>query len=308
MQEVVNLEEFNSEFDDYNSNLAQNRYGELNLVFSSKRNKKEYLNLVHYEASLRYDEKKKVVNGLLKGYLGGGINERYNATSWLASYANGDFNVYGPNVLSMKHDFPWVATEPEVLTLFYADDAAGRMQIKYLYYDQNKETKGPFTFDMLNSTGNDAYPTFSQQGDKIYFCSDRAGTFDLYEVTIQGTHGTRLESFVNPKNYSIRKMDELSSPYHDKCPYLYGNTLVFVSDRPGGQGGFDIYYSTLEDGRWSPPLNAGSRINTAANEYRPILPDLSNFNYNLMLFSSDRPGGKGGYDLYMTGLTERKYW
>jgi hypothetical protein len=78
--------------------------------------------------------------------------------------------------------------------------------------------------------------------------------------------------------------------------------MVFISDRPGGQGGEDIYYSEYIDGKWSAPINVGPRINTASNEYRPILPDLSNFNYRLMIFSSNRPGGKGGYDLYMTGL------
>ncbi|WP_353718433.1 hypothetical protein [Dyadobacter sp. 676] len=73
----------------------------------------------------------------------------------------------------------------------------------------------------------------------------------------------------------------------------------------GDQGGEDIYYSEYKNGKWSQPVNAGPRINSAYKEYRPILPDLSNFSYHLMLFSSNRPGGKGGYDLYMTGLKER---
>lgn len=159
---------------------------------------------------------------------------------------------------------------------------------------------------MLNSTKDDGYPSFSPEGDKIYFCSNRDGSFDIYELSAPKQESERLtvESLISPKNYELRKIEELSGPYEDKCPYFYNNTLVFVSDRPGGKGGHDIYYSKLESGKWSNPVNAGSRVNTQFDEYRPILPTLTHFSYPLMLFSSDRPGGKGGYDLYMTGLKQ----
>ncbi|MCF0052507.1 hypothetical protein LXM25_20725 [Dyadobacter sp. LJ53] len=78
-----------------------------------------------------------------------------------------------------------------------------------------------------------------------------------------------------------------------------------MSDRPGGVGGSDIYYSKLEGDKWGAPVNAGQRINTAHDEYRPILPAQGHFNYHLLIFSSDRPGGKGGFDLYMTGLIKK---
>lgn len=50
LNEVVALTDFNSEFDDYNSNLPSNKYGQTHLVFSSKRNKKEFLFLVYFPA------------------------------------------------------------------------------------------------------------------------------------------------------------------------------------------------------------------------------------------------------------------
>jgi hypothetical protein len=79
--------------------------------------------------------------------------------------------------------------------------------------------------------------------------------------------------------------------------------MVFASNRPGGSGVFDLYYSILRDGEWSSPVNLGEPINSASDEYRPILGGHIDFNNRYMMFSSNRPGGKGGFDLYYTGVT-----
>jgi hypothetical protein len=78
---------------------------------------------------------------------------------------------------------------------------------------------------------------------------------------------------------------------------------VFSSNRPGGFGGFDIYYSFFRDGEWSTPVNLGAGINKAFDEYRPIVKEMGPaFRNDQLIFSSDRPSGKGGFDLYYTGL------
>lgn len=80
--------------------------------------------------------------------------------------------------------------------------------------------------------------------------------------------------------------------------------MVFVSDRPGGLGGFGIYYSVFNGSTWGTPTNAGTRINTKDDEYRPVFLNNTRemFRYPLIVFSPNRPGGKGGFDLYLTGL------
>ncbi|MEO6286254.1 MAG: hypothetical protein ABIN80_25935 [Dyadobacter sp.] len=304
LEDVVRLDDFNSEYDDYNSDLPSNKSGLTTLTFSSKRDRKDVFNLVSYPAKFSYDKR---LN--LEKYKPDGVQydlfRDTGALEGMINRANGNFNVYGPKTLMFGEDIQDSGQKRNYF-LFFADDSEGNMQIKY-YWNNDKGIEGPFHFDILNSAADDGYPSFSTMGDKIYFSSNRDGNFDIYEITIPRVDGEKItpESLLQPLSYTLRKVEELSSPSDDKCPYFYDGMMTFVSDRPGGLGGQDIYHATYENGKWGPPINAGERVNTSHNEYRPILPRLNNFNYHLMIFSSDRPGGKGGYDLYMTGLEKR---
>ncbi|PWJ57501.1 WD40 repeat protein [Dyadobacter jejuensis] len=81
--------------------------------------------------------------------------------------------------------------------------------------------------------------------------------------------------------------------------------MVFASNRAGGYGGYDLYYSTLTGGKWSEPVNFGATINTEFDEFRPILIDAGvSWNQNMLVFSSNRAGGKGGFDLYFAGVVK----
>lgn len=72
------------------------------------------------------------------------------------------------------------------------------------------------------------------------------------------------------------------------------NRLFFSSDLEGGNGGFDIWYSDLsEDGSFSKPMNF-TAANSADNELSPFWC----MNCQALFFSSDRPGGFGGLDVY----------
>ena len=79
--------------------------------------------------------------------------------------------------------------------------------------------------------------------------------------------------------------------------------MVFTSNRPGGMGGYDLFYSFYENGTWSTPVNFGDKINTPYDEYRPIVKSYGyEFTNDFMIFSSNRPGGQGGFDLYYVGI------
>jgi len=78
--------------------------------------------------------------------------------------------------------------------------------------------------------------------------------------------------------------------------------MVFASNRAGGFGGYDLYYSRWENEQWSTPINFGEKINTSSDEFRPIVREEWEFENDIMIFSSDRQGGAGGFDLYYVGI------
>jgi TolB protein len=87
------------------------------------------------------------------------------------------------------------------------------------------------------------------------------------------------------------------------CPFVTqsGKLLVFASNRAGGFGdtpNLDLYlsYWDASSKQWGEPVNMGAAVNTGANEQCPLL----SANGRELLFVSNRPGGAGGLDLWVT--------
>lgn len=72
-----------------------------------------------------------------------------------------------------------------------------------------------------------------------------------------------------------------------------GETMYFVSTRPGGFGGSDIYVCYKSGSGWSEPVNLGANINTAGNEMFPFMSDEGH-----LYFTSDGHAGLGGLDVF----------
>ena len=76
-----------------------------------------------------------------------------------------------------------------------------------------------------------------------------------------------------------------------------GTKLYVVSDKPGGYGGTDIYFSQKLSQGWTDLVNMGKDINTKGNEMFPFL-----LGDSLLYFSSDGLGGLGGLDVYESSI------
>jgi hypothetical protein len=177
-----------------------------------------------------------------------------------------------------------------------------------LYYLKNRpvygliipDIDGPHPVKLLNTSFDDAYICFDSNLDSAYFVSNKDGNFDIF---LQKRPADKdITSWFNLDYAVSTRADSVNSSSEDKCPMVLKHVMVFSSNRPGGLGGFDLYYSIFRNGKWNSPVNLGPGINSSSDEYRPVPGNHPDFTNQFMMFSSNRPGGKGGFDIYFTGV------
>jgi len=146
--------------------------------------------------------------------------------------------------------------------------------IKESYFDYNiwfvERTKNgwgvPKYLAEINSIEDEYSPSLTEDG-KIYFASARTnsqGYWDVYEAELVDGKYTEPKKSLYPVNTKYRDFDPLISKD--------GSKILFVSDRPRGYGGGDIYLCVKdEDSRWGKPINLGVKVNTNDYEYFPRL-------------------------------------
>jgi outer membrane protein OmpA-like peptidoglycan-associated protein len=205
------------------------------------------------------------------------------------------------------------------------------------------------THDYINSTSSDYAPVISNDEKTLYFTSRRQGSTggkkdndNNYFEDIYVSHKVDGK-WSNPENMGA----PINSEYHEGCIgiskdgkelYIYkeinagdiyvsklkegnkwskpeplspmvntdfyepsvaladsGKTLYFSSNKPGGQGGLDLYMSKKDDkGNWQEAVNLGPEVNTASDEDGPFYDQNTKYLY----FSSAGHKGMGGYDVF----------
>jgi hypothetical protein len=186
-----------------------------------------------------------------------------------------------------------------------SENSAGNLDLMYCknipqYGTVIPVVNGPFPIRLLNTGYDDAYFCFDLNQDSAYFISNPGGNFDIYLKS--RPDGKDIGEWFNSDYSSSVKVDSINSTYDDKCPMVYGKLMVFSSNRPGGLGGYDLYYSVFRNGNWSSPVNFGPKVNSISDDYRPLVGYYDNFTNYYMIFSSNREGSMGGFDLWFTGV------
>ncbi len=303
----TNLIDFNTEFDDYNSDIPI--FGEtFPFCFSSNRNSKGAdFDIVYKLMSVEFSKK----NGNLDIFDNTHSNlsvyiENENIRNAL-NKINSPFDEFGPCLISMGMNYNGTNMNRrfETYIFLYSNNSAGNQDIYFTQNLENEKYEEPIPVEYLNSDFDDAYPTFNNDYSELYFTSNRRGKFDIYKIRTDNSKEI-LEILSENNTASVEIVSTLSSGFDDICPSITNNILVFTSNREGGFGGYDLYYSYFENGTWSEPINFGSEINSSYDEYRPIVRSNEwEFDNDMMIFSSNRPGGKGGFDLYYVGIQRK---
>lgn len=147
----------------------------------------------------------------------------------------------------------------------------------------------------INATGtNCGNVAYDRKNDILYFTRSEPRDRDIKKIYYsRRSHGRwskaqPLGGDVNIKGYTST---------HPAVGYLPGGEpiLYFSSDRPGGLGGMDIWYTVIiREGMPGNCTNLGAPINTDSNEVSPYYCTEEGTLY----FSSNRSGGLGGFDVY----------
>ena len=283
--EPANLRGLNSSFDDYNSDLP---YPEqrTDIIYSSDR----------AGAGRNFD--------LIPGLLEFSYHKKYDKLN--VTVPNNDVSRIFPDSFFQKINTenneygPYSYHKGNDILFMYASGEDDQYKIKFVnltrwgYADQ--QIGDPLTLATINDLGDNLYPTQSSNPRELIFCSNREDSvYNIFSATYRSE--ISAQSLAAGDVAEIEKITDLSSSYDDKCPFIKDNLLVFSSNRPGGYGGFDLWYSRLVGNTWSSPVNFGEKINSSSDEYRPV--QFEAIDFDLIIFSSNRPGGKGGFDLYI---------
>jgi hypothetical protein len=129
----------------------------------------------------------------------------------------------------------------------------------------------------------------------LYFNRGSGNAQDLYYAAVTRDGETRGPAVLVPGLNDPTAQDQHASLRKD------GREIFFASNRVGGLGGLDLWTSTRRSVHesWSAPVNLGARLNTTVNDQHPSLSS----DGRTLLFSSDRPGGLGSSDLWMSTRT-----
>lgn len=170
------------------------------------------------------------------------------------------------------------------------------------FYAAHADTCGewlrPFNMGTtLNTSAHEGAQCLSADGHYLFFSRDdnrandgwAGGGYDLFMAYRIGIDS----EWSVPRPFG----GTINTPAYEGMPSLSPDNreLYFVSDRPGGYGGLDIWISRFENSLWQLPVNAGPLINTPGDETAPFIC-LDN---KTLFFTSNGHVGMGGTDLFM---------
>jgi hypothetical protein len=159
------------------------------------------------------------------------------------------------------------------------------------------EWSGPVNLGApINTPGTEVGPHISKNGLSLFHLRN----FDVFvsqRADVDDAWGARLSVGTNVNTTFNEASPRLSLDEH---------VLFFASDRPGGFGGFDLYVSRRNNRRddlgWQLPVNLGDGVNTPADELQATLFEDDATGVITVYFTSNRPGGLGGDDIYASVL------
>lgn len=225
-----------------------------------------------------------------------GQQETYTIT--LAPFSSDEYNEFSPVCYKSGIIF---CTNRKSSYLFNYSSTNGESPVKINFVDTTGQVtwqKAGLFSRSITTHLNDGPVTFNSNGDTIYFSRNRQVDGNYQELSAARNKLGIFSAVLDGKNWiKIRDMRFNNEWYNVTTPWLSpdGKRLYFASDKPGGYGGSDLYYSIWKNGYWEDPVNMGPVINTSGNESYPFINSLGE-----LFFASDGHPGLGGKDIFFS--------
>ncbi|MCU4164287.1 hypothetical protein [Carboxylicivirga caseinilyticus] len=148
--------------------------------------------------------------------------------------------------------------------------------------------------NLFSGNYNLAHAFIDSKNQLIYYSSDMPGGYggmDLYVSRIK-------DGFLSkPVNLG----PAINTIGNEMFPFMAEDgTLTFTSDGLPGLGGYDLFFAKSKEGKFAKAFNMGYPVNTSADDFCLFLDNTNSFGY----FSSNRPGGNGGDDIYSVVIND----
>ncbi|MFD1552211.1 hypothetical protein DNU06_00060 [Putridiphycobacter roseus] len=170
--------------------------------------------------------------------------------------------------------------------------------IYYSTLNKEKNWASPKPFDRsLNTFYFEASPTFTEDGNTMYFISERIGGEGKADIWTSKKVADVWQKAENLGN-------TINTAQQETTVFVSGDNkyLFFSSEGHEGMGGYDIYVSKKVGENWSTPINIGFPINDVSDETHFVFyPKLKKAYYSKL--STDNNGGLGGRDIFEVNLT-----
>lgn len=239
------------------------------------------------------------------------INYCQEAKALIKVPVNVSFQNLGKNVNSPYSEYFPLVSSDETFMIFTSRRADGEA----IRYDDGNYSPSAYISTIKN--GNFGKPKnitpiidLPDGEEEVVGLSPDGNILIIYHDNFKSAEDLYLVYKDSSKNLMkpMKLGDNINTSNHEIAATISneGDVLYFVSDKPGGKGGTDIYVSRkLPNGEWGIPQNVGEPINTPMNE---DFPNLS-ADGKTLYFSSTGHTSMGGYDIFKTTWNEKaKQW
>lgn len=199
----------------------------------------------------------------------------------------------GEPICSKAHDAT-MGVSPDGQKLFIYRDDGGNGEIYECDLEGDKWSEPHRMKSPINTKYHESSASISPDNKKLYFVSQREGGFGSRDIYI----GTKSDKGKWDKAENIGPV--INTQYGEEGAFIMpdGKTLYFSSEGHKSMGGYDIFKTVFENGKWSTPENLGYPVNTPDDDVFFVLAASGKRGY----YSSIKEKGYGEKDIYVVSF------